>query len=85
MHEGEIHITVDGIKLATTPDVTVAAAMFNHGIGRFRTSITGEPRGPLCGMAICFECRVTIDGREHQRSCRIFCRDGMVIETHDQS
>ena len=36
-----------------------------------RTSVTGEPRGPLCGMGICFECRTTVDGREHVRSCQL--------------
>jgi len=31
-----------------------------------RTSVTGEPRGPLCGMGICFECR-TASG---ERTCQ---------------
>jgi aerobic-type carbon monoxide dehydrogenase small subunit (CoxS/CutS family) len=29
-----------------------------------RTALDGEPRGPLCGMGECFECRVRIGGRE---------------------
>jgi D-hydroxyproline dehydrogenase subunit gamma len=35
----------------------------------------------LCGMGICFECRVTIDGREHCRSCQIPCAEGMEVRT----
>ncbi len=46
-----------------------------------RTSLTGEPRGPLCGMGICFECRVTIDGRPHCRACQTEAREGMKIQT----
>jgi len=44
-------------------------------------ALSGEPRGPLCGMGICFECRLTIDGVPHARSCQIVCRDGMVVTT----
>jgi sarcosine oxidase subunit alpha len=47
----------------------------------FRRSVNGQPRGPLCGMGICFECRVTIDGRPHLRSCLVPCRDGMEVTT----
>lgn len=36
-----------------------------------RLSVTGEPRGPLCGMGICFECRATIDGKPHVRTCQM--------------
>ena len=51
---------------------TVAVAMtIAH--AAFRRSVSGEPRGPLCGMGICFECRVAIDGIPHCRSCQILC------------
>jgi predicted molibdopterin-dependent oxidoreductase YjgC len=46
-----------------------------------RTSVTGEPRGPLCGMGICFECRVGVDGRLHVKACQTMVRDGMEIRT----
>ena len=48
---------------------TVASAIIATGERAFRTSVTGEERGPLCGMGICFECRVVINGVRHQRSC----------------
>jgi hypothetical protein len=37
----------------------------------------------LCGMGICLECRVTIDGREHSRSCTTLCAEGMEVRTDD--
>ncbi len=37
----------------------------------FRTSVTGEPRAPLCGMGVCMECRATVDGVPHQRTCQV--------------
>jgi succinate dehydrogenase/fumarate reductase-like Fe-S protein len=35
----------------------------------------------LCGMGICQECRVTIDGRAHALACQTACRDGQIIQT----
>jgi len=60
---------------------TVAAAVLAANEYTFRRSVTGEPRGPLCGMGICFECRVTINGITHQRSCNLLVSDGMEITT----
>jgi aerobic-type carbon monoxide dehydrogenase small subunit (CoxS/CutS family) len=48
-----------------------------------RISVTGEKRAPLCGMGTCFECRVTIDGRPHQRGCQTLCCDGMEIRSDE--
>jgi D-hydroxyproline dehydrogenase subunit gamma len=62
---------------------TVAAAVALAGVQQFRRSVTGGPRAPLCGMGICFECRVSIDGRLHQRSCQTVCRPDMEIRTDD--
>ena len=47
----------------------------------FRRSITGEARAPLCGMGICFECRVTINDQAHSRSCQIPAADGQNVVT----
>jgi predicted molibdopterin-dependent oxidoreductase YjgC len=75
------HITVDGRPLRVPAGTTVAVALLNHGVVVFRASATGEPRGPLCAMGTCFECRVTIDGVPHQRACLMPCRPAMVIQT----
>lgn len=37
------------------------------------------PFTPLCGMGVCQQCRVTIDGQPHQVACQTLCRDGMEI------
>ncbi len=78
-----LQVEVDGKVIAVTEGSTVAAAVFLSGNDRFRRSVTGEPRGPLCGMGICFECRVTIDGNEHARTCQILCEEGMRIRTDE--
>ena len=40
-----------------------------------------EGFAPLCGMGICFQCRVTVDGVAHVRSCQVVCREGMEVRT----
>jgi predicted molibdopterin-dependent oxidoreductase YjgC len=80
-----VEITVDGRRLMVPAGAPLAAALISAGVTAFRTSVRGEPRGPICGMGICFECRVTIDGRPHQRSCLVPCVAGMVVETGDGS
>lgn len=84
MHE-TVEIVVDGRRIRVSAGMTLAAALVDAGVTAFRVSVSGAPRAPICGMGSCFECRVTVDGRPHQRSCLIPCRDGMIVETADVS
>ncbi|MGH9719282.1 MAG: (2Fe-2S)-binding protein [Bryobacteraceae bacterium] len=76
-----ITVRIDGRDVAVPEGATIAAAILIAGSVQFRRSVSGEPRGPLCGMGICFECRVTIDGAPHARSCLTLCRAGMEVLT----
>jgi sarcosine oxidase subunit alpha len=81
---GLIEIAIDGEVRRVTPETSVAAAILNAGGGggwSLRESVTGEARGPLCGMGTCHECRVTINAVPHERSCMVLCQPGMVIRT----
>jgi predicted molibdopterin-dependent oxidoreductase YjgC len=76
-------ISVNGTDVLVSRGASVAAAVLTAGVTRFRRSVTGEARSALCGMGICFECRVTIDGKAHARSCQIICADGMIVRTDE--
>jgi predicted molibdopterin-dependent oxidoreductase YjgC len=76
-----VTLTIDGRSIGVPPGTTVAAALARTGVTAYRRSVTGEPRGPLCGMGICFECRVTIDGIPHRLSCQTVCAGGMEVRT----
>lgn len=76
-----VTLAVNGVSVTILAGSMVSAAILKTGVTAFRRSVTGEPRGPLCGMGICFECRVTIDGEAHCRSCQTLCRDGMDVRT----
>jgi NADPH-dependent 2,4-dienoyl-CoA reductase/sulfur reductase-like enzyme len=74
-----VRLTVDGLTVSVPAGSMVSTAVVSAGASGFRQSVTGEARGPLCGMGICFECRVTIDGRAHCKSCQVVCAEGMEI------
>lgn len=78
-----ITLTVNKVPLSVEDGTTVAAAVFAHGAVGFRRAINGESRGPLCGMGICFECRVTIDGVKLRRSCNVLATNGMEVATNE--
>jgi sarcosine oxidase subunit alpha len=78
-----LRLRVDGAELRVPPGASLAAALLSGGVTRFRRGIRGEPRAPLCGMGICFECRVTIDGVAHRRACMVEVREGMEVRTDD--
>jgi len=71
---------LDGHALQVIEGTSVAAALALGSDGCSRTSVSGERRAPLCGMGICQECRVTIDGRR-RLACQTLCRDGMQVQT----
>jgi D-hydroxyproline dehydrogenase subunit gamma len=75
-------LTVNGVPVEVSPGATVAVATVLAG-QPCRSSVSGTPRGPLCGMGVCFECRVTINATPHCRSCQILCETGMDVRTDD--
>ena len=78
----QVSLTVNGMPVAVSTGTTVAVAVMLAG-AFCRTSVTGEPRSALCGMGICFECRVAINGTLHCRSCQILCEPGMRVSTNE--
>jgi len=72
-----ITLTIDGRGTTVAAGSTVAAAI----AGVTRRSVSGQLRAPLCGMGVCQECRVTINGRAHVLSCQTLCRSGMDVQT----
>lgn len=77
-----VALKVNGVSLEVAPGTTVAVAAMQMG-QPCRLSVSGTPRGPLCGMGICFECRMTINGVLHCRTCQILCEAGMDVTTNE--
>lgn len=78
--QSNIRLKVNGIEIAVASGTSVAAAILMTGTS-VRTSVTGEPRAPLCGMGICFECRANVNGTAHRKTCQLLCEQGMEVRT----
>ena len=74
-------IEVDGRLVPAEPGQTVAAALIGAGIAVFRYTPSGAPLGVFCGMGVCFDCLVTVDGLADQRACVTPVRPGMRVQT----
>jgi len=81
MHE-EISVVVNHRSIMVPSGTTAAVAIAIAGQA-CRMSVTGEPRSPLCGMGICYECRAVINGKPHCKSCQTICQAGMDIFTQE--
>jgi predicted molibdopterin-dependent oxidoreductase YjgC len=80
-----VRVTIDARAVEVEAGTLVVAALAMAGLRGTRTSVSGQPRAALCGMGICQECRVTIDGRAHALACQTLCRDGQIIQTTEQA
>jgi predicted molibdopterin-dependent oxidoreductase YjgC len=79
LSETFFNIEVDGHSLPARPGQTVAAALMAAGRLILRYTDSGAPRGLFCGMGVCFECLVTIDGVSGRRACMTPARPGMRV------
>jgi D-hydroxyproline dehydrogenase subunit gamma len=82
MNASSLRIEINGRPIDVPAGVSVAAAIAYAGLP-FRRSVSGQWRAPLCGMGVCFECRVQIDGVAQQRACMTTVRDGMRVATDE--
>jgi D-hydroxyproline dehydrogenase subunit gamma len=81
--DAPVTIFADGREIRCAAGVSVAAALLDAGVSSFRQSVSGDPRGPLCGMGICYECRVTVDGVPLRRACLVPVADGLRVSTRE--
>ena len=71
----EIQVDLDGSPLRVLPGQSLAAALLAAGYSSWRTGTRGpgpdRARGLFCGIGVCFDCLVTVNGRPDQRACLI--------------
>jgi predicted molibdopterin-dependent oxidoreductase YjgC len=75
-------VTLDGREIEALPGQTVAAALWAAGVTSWRTTRgEGRPRGVFCGIGVCFDCLVTVNGDRDVRACQRRVADGDVVES----
>jgi len=81
----KIQIFIDGQPIEAFEGESIAAAMMAAGLRAFRfTAKHKTPRGMYCGMGICFECLVTVNGVRNVRACLTPVADEMTVETREE-
>src|SRR5476649_2502179 len=73
----------DGERVSALEGETIAAALAAAGRDTYRHTRTGNRRGLYCGMGSCFECLVSVDGRQGQRACMTKVAHGMSVFAQD--
>ena len=71
-------IAINGNPELVEEGASLLVVLLNHGWSAQRISVSGSHRAGLCGMGICFECRVIVDGKV-VRACQTACHDGMEV------
>ena len=75
-------ISVDGTPTDGRPGQTVAGVLLTSGRSVWRRTPRGSaPRGLFCGIGVCFDCLVTVNGNRDVRACQRRASDGDVVET----
>ncbi|RAX45370.1 (2Fe-2S)-binding protein [Arthrobacter sp. AQ5-06] len=78
---GEVTVSFDGRPIRTSAGQSVGAALVTNGITAWRdTRRRARPRGLFCGIGVCFDCLVAVDGIPNQRACLVEVREGMDIK-----
>ncbi|MBB2958615.1 (2Fe-2S)-binding protein [Pseudoclavibacter helvolus] len=75
--ERPVRITVDGESVEGIEGQSIAGVLLGSGRISWReTAVAGKPRGLFCGIGVCFDCLVTVDGVPDVRACQRRACDG---------
>lgn len=77
-----VSITVDGAEVNGVAGQSIAGVILASGnLSLRRTSAQDRPRGVFCGIGVCFDCLVVVNGVDDVRACQRKARDGDVVTT----
>jgi len=76
----KFQIMVDGESVWAYAGETIATVLLACGDLIIRhTSKQNKPRSVFCGIGLCFDCLVTVDGVPNLRACMTQARPGCVV------
>lgn len=78
----DLTITLDGSPIDGRSGQTLAGVLLASGRPTWRqTARAATPRGLFCGIGVCFDCLVTVNGVRDVRACQRRVADGDVVES----
>ena len=82
MSGSDIKFTFNDQVITAKSGQSVGAALLAADVRKLRTTrFDQNPRGVFCGIGICFDCLVVIDGIASQRACIVEVKPGMKVQT----
>lgn len=72
---------MDGAAVPVRAGQTVAAVLLDLDRVSWRTTASGRSRGLFCGIGVCFDCVLTVNGVRDVRACLRLAEPGDMIET----
>jgi 2Fe-2S iron-sulfur cluster binding domain len=80
----ETVFTFDGHPVGALPGQSLGAALLAAGYRSWRTTrVAGRPRGLFCGIGVCFDCLISVNGRPNERACMRPAEAGDVVTTQE--
>ena len=81
-----ISFQLDGEEIQAQEGQTIAEAILTRGVTEMRHTRDDKPRCAFCGMGVCYECRMIVDGVPNTRTCVTLVTAGCKVETqHDNN
>ncbi len=78
--DDRVTITVDGVPVGGRAGQSIAGVLIGAGEQAWRTtSFASAARGVFCGIGVCFDCVVEVNGLADVRACLRRARDGDVV------
>lgn len=80
-----VTVTVDGHEVTGVAGQSIAGViMAGDQLELRRTAVGDRPRGVFCGIGVCFDCIVEVNGVQDVRACQRKAHDGDVISTRQR-
>src|SRR5579883_3439378 len=74
-----VSFTFEGRGIVGRRGESLAAALIAAGVRGLRTTRTGEERSIFCGMGVCQDCLVEVDGVSNRRACMVKLDRAMTV------
>ncbi|UVS78642.1 (2Fe-2S)-binding protein [Actinokineospora sp. UTMC 2448] len=79
-----MRVELDGEWVTAAPGQTVAGLLLARGRVSWRTTRAGgAPRGVFCGIGVCHDCLVVVNGVPDVRACQRLLADGDRVRCQD--
>jgi predicted molibdopterin-dependent oxidoreductase YjgC len=82
--EHQVTVTVDGEPVAGVAGQSLAGLLLAAERSAWRRGRSGAPRGVFCGIGVCFDCLVTVNGEHDVRACQRRAEDGDILTTQSR-